>query len=82
MLCDTSVIWHQSTAVILVELDECASNPCQQAAPCLDLINQYECVCPPGYTGANCETGKYTFKQNGLINLLSVTEYNCSKYFE
>uniref|UniRef100_H2T135 Delta/notch-like EGF repeat containing n=1 Tax=Takifugu rubripes TaxID=31033 RepID=H2T135_TAKRU len=31
------------------EYDECLSDPCQNRATCRDLINAYECVCPPQY---------------------------------
>ncbi len=31
--------------------NECASNPCHNAAVCEDGINQYTCKCLLGYTG-------------------------------
>uniref|UniRef100_A0A673CQ13 Notch receptor 2 n=1 Tax=Sphaeramia orbicularis TaxID=375764 RepID=A0A673CQ13_9TELE len=34
--------------------DDCASNPCEYGE-CHDGINEYVCVCTPGYTGVNCE---------------------------
>ncbi|KAH3725897.1 hypothetical protein DPMN_051750 [Dreissena polymorpha] len=30
---------------------------CQNAATCVDLLNAYECQCPAGYSGTNCEYG-------------------------
>lgn len=33
--------------------DDCASNPCGNGE-CLDGINEYKCVCAPGYTGTFC----------------------------
>ncbi|XP_063951821.1 fibropellin-1-like isoform X1 [Lytechinus pictus] len=34
----------------------CSSEPCQQGAECFDdEMDHYACVCPPGYTGTNCE---------------------------
>ena len=44
----------------LVDVDECASSPCQNGGTCLDQINSYSCSCVAGYTGSNCESGKYT----------------------
>lgn len=39
------------------DIDECASNPCQNGATCIDGINSFTCKCVPGYTGKLCETG-------------------------
>ena len=39
-----------------VDVDECASNPCQNHGVCTQpLVAMYRCVCPPGYNGTNCE---------------------------
>ena len=38
------------------ELDECQSDPCQNGATCLDRLNQFQCVCVPGYSGRLCES--------------------------
>lgn len=40
-----------------VDVDECASYPCQNGGTCEDQINSFICRCPPGYTGIQCETG-------------------------
>ncbi|KAG8141786.1 hypothetical protein E2320_006463, partial [Naja naja] len=37
------------------EVDECASNPCQNGAICLDRDNEYSCFCVPGFQGYRCE---------------------------
>uniref|UniRef100_A0A8C0G0P6 Crumbs cell polarity complex component 2 n=1 Tax=Chelonoidis abingdonii TaxID=106734 RepID=A0A8C0G0P6_CHEAB len=36
-------------------IDECASNPCQNGAICLDRVNEYNCFCVPGFQGNRCE---------------------------
>ncbi|KAJ8312559.1 hypothetical protein KUTeg_009932 [Tegillarca granosa] len=42
----------------IVEVDECASNPCVYGK-CTDYINRYQCACYPGYHGNNCQYGKF-----------------------
>ncbi|XP_022091528.1 sushi, von Willebrand factor type A, EGF and pentraxin domain-containing protein 1-like [Acanthaster planci] len=37
------------------EINECESQPCMHGALCTDLPRGYRCVCPPGFTGPNCQ---------------------------
>ncbi|ESN91540.1 hypothetical protein HELRODRAFT_70552, partial [Helobdella robusta] len=39
------------------ELNECASNPCLNAATCLNLVNQFKCICTDEFTGTHCQHG-------------------------
>ena len=41
--------------------NECAANPCQHEARCIDLLGYYRCDCKPGYTGKlhHCHTHIY-----------------------
>ena len=39
--------------------NECSSNPCMNSGTCTDMIADYKCTCKDGYTGKNCETGRY-----------------------
>lgn len=42
----------------VVDVDECASLPCQNQGTCVDGINQFTCSCPPGFTDVLCQTGE------------------------
>ena len=41
-----------------VDIDECASSPCQNGGSCTDVVNGHTCICVDGYDGPNCENGK------------------------
>ena len=43
---------------MISDIDECLSNPCDNAAPCTDGIDKYTCTCIPGYEGVNCQLGQ------------------------
>ncbi|XP_037091351.1 cubilin homolog [Pollicipes pollicipes] len=38
-----------------LQLNECASNPCQNGATCVDRYGAFECQCPPNWQGTTCE---------------------------
>ena len=37
-----------------MNIDDCASNPCLNQAQCIDLVNDYQCLCAKGLKGKNC----------------------------
>ncbi|KAL8168861.1 UNVERIFIED_CONTAM: hypothetical protein K2H54_020804 [Gekko kuhli] len=41
--------------VLLVDIDECASNPCASGGTCVDRINGFECICPQQWIGSTCQ---------------------------
>ena len=43
---------------VILEIDECESNPCRHGSTCRDGVNGYICECTSGYTGLNCEISK------------------------
>lgn len=49
---------------LVSDINECEENdcPCHNGGTCVDLIGEYDCVCPPGYTDDNCGTGGILFK--------------------
>ncbi|KAJ7366002.1 Olfactomedin-like protein 2A [Desmophyllum pertusum] len=40
--------------IIDVDINECDSNPCLNGGSSVDLVNEYNCICPPGYNGSRC----------------------------
>lgn len=46
---------------MFLDLDECQSSPCLNRGHCINLVNEYNCVCQPGYSGASCELGMFTY---------------------
>ena len=56
-----------SILYVLIDIDECASNPCQHVyATCTDALNGYTCTCPSDFTGTHCEIGKKFNDYNNL----------------
>jgi len=43
------------------EIIECASNPCQNNATCLDSFGRFDCTCTTGWTDYVCSTGAAHF---------------------
>ena len=43
--------------ILFIDIDECATSPCQNGGNCTDQINGFSCNCLHGYDGTNCETG-------------------------
>ena len=58
------LFWNKSSYDTFVDhlsrldIDECASNPCQNGATCTDGVNGFSCSCAPGFSGELCELGK------------------------
>ena len=51
-------IFQTHSYLLKLDIEECASNPCQNGATCEEYLLGYECICPPGYNGTHCEQGK------------------------
>ncbi|XP_023599141.1 sushi, nidogen and EGF-like domain-containing protein 1 [Myotis lucifugus] len=39
-----------------LDVDECASHPCQNGGTCTHGVNSFSCQCPAGFGGPTCET--------------------------
>ena len=43
--------------ITILDINDCATDPCQNGATCKDEVGRYTCICVPGHTGVLCETG-------------------------
>lgn len=41
--------------LFFIDIVNCASNPCNNDATCVEVADGYKCVCQAGFTGPNCE---------------------------
>lgn len=44
----------------VLDIDECASFPCQHGGSCTNKINDFSCKCMPGFLGKVCQTSEYS----------------------
>ncbi len=44
---------------VILEVNPCTSDPCENGATCRNDAGRYECVCVNGFEGDNCEIGRY-----------------------
>uniref|UniRef100_A0A8C5TP04 FBLN7 protein n=1 Tax=Malurus cyaneus samueli TaxID=2593467 RepID=A0A8C5TP04_9PASS len=42
-------------------MDDCSSNPCANSGTCVDGNQSYTCLCPPGWSGPNCQSPIYSY---------------------
>jgi hypothetical protein len=54
----------QSTYLEVLVTDECQSDPCLNNGTCIDEVNDFECICPEGFTGLTCNMTNITMVDN------------------
>ena len=61
------IIYHSfSLANYFVDVDDCVRVTCSFHGTCVDGVNSHTCSCERGYTGDNCETGKFVEGRLGM----------------
>jgi hypothetical protein len=61
------IIYHSfSLANYFVDVDDCVRVTCSFHGTCVDGVNSHTCSCEHGYTGDNCETGKFLEGRLGM----------------
>ena len=54
--------------LMLPDIDDCASTPCENNGTCIDLVSNYTCNCTQGYRGNNCSIGKDRLSKLSTLN--------------
>lgn len=54
--------------MVTVSTDLYSCSSCLYGGTCIDGVNQYSCVCAPGYTGSNCQHHINPCESNPCIN--------------
>ena len=44
--------------MLISDIDDCSSDPCQNGGTCTDGVNSYTCACVDGYGGKDCSKSK------------------------
>ena len=57
------------TYLLLLDVNECSSNPCFYGGTCYDKFGGYVCACRKGFEGSNCQIGElYRLPKVHLLN--------------
>ena len=65
----------------ILDINECESRPCMNNGKCIDEVNKYNCQCMAGYTGLNCEIGKYGSLMIYGTETYSITTIHLHSYY-
>lgn len=63
---------------VFSDINECQSSPCAFGSTCMDEINDYRCVCPPGRTGPLCQEGNSPSPRPAVVTNSSVCVFDAA----
>ena len=66
--CKVKCAFKYGDDICVLDINECASSPCEHGATCTDAINSYTCRCVAGYKGTHCETGECFKRMEDIIS--------------
>ena len=91
---DLSLSLRKRVCLCSTEINECAPSPCgKNSITCVDLRNDFRCVCHAGYTGKTCQSGRSKYLllwfttnhlcavlESGMDSLTSPDAFECSTW--
>lgn len=72
---------HQCKLIFMyynLDINDCDSFPCLNDGTCIDLVNGFHCLCPPGWEGNMCQNGMF-IKIDSFLFFLLFVNINCLK---
>uniref|UniRef100_G1MWY9 Uncharacterized protein n=1 Tax=Meleagris gallopavo TaxID=9103 RepID=G1MWY9_MELGA len=69
---------NQPSLPCVTEVNECESSPCLNGGHCVDLVDNYTCVCLEPFVGQRCETGDRSCRNRQTCNYIRPGRYICT----
>ena len=67
--------WSSTCVCVRADIDECANVTCMNGGTCLELVNDYRCLCAAGYTGSNCDIGEERCKPTFQLRQINTSSF-------
>ena len=63
---NANFVVFMAPVVSFLDIDDCVRVTCSFHGTCVDGVNSHTCSCEEGYTGDNCETGRFVVGRSGM----------------